>query len=343
MRQPILAAACILLAATACPADLVRTATAKYSGKVVHISPLEVTVALPITTEKIPANQIEVIEYDNEPTYLRIARSHIAAGRYEEAQTALQQKIQADTIGRAEIRQEVEFYKALVATQLALQGKMEVRQAGTLASEFLRTYPQSYRYFRANELVGDLLVAHGQFAKAREYYGRVAEAPWPESKMRAQVAIGRVFLEEGKPQEALKSFESVLAMKAEDPAARAQHLAATLGKARALAETGQTEQAIELANQIIAKAKADDIELLARAYNVLGVALQRAARLREALFAFLHVETLYAAAGEPHAEALYHLVEVWRDLKRLDRAQETRQALKEQYPGTRWAKALAGP
>jgi tetratricopeptide (TPR) repeat protein len=179
-----------------------------------------------------------------------------------------------------------------------------------------------------------------QYGNARKYYERVGQAPWPDYKMRAAVAVGQVLLAEGKPQEALKSFEGVLQMKALDELAQAQHVAATLGKARCLAEARQTDEAIKIARDVIAKADASDESLLARAYNTLGVTLAKAGRTQEALFAFLHVDTLYSSEGDAHAEALYHLIQVWRDLKNFARMQETQRILEDRYKESRWCKAL---
>ena len=146
-----------------------------------------------------------------------------------------------------------------------------------------------------------------RYGDARKYYERVGQAPWPDYKMRAAVAVGQVLLAEGKPDEAMKSFDGVLAMKAGDELTQAQHLAATLGRARCLAETKQADAAVKIAREVIAKADPQDASLLARAYNTLGVALRKAGRTQEAQFAFLHVVTLYASDGDAHAEALYHL------------------------------------
>jgi tetratricopeptide (TPR) repeat protein len=338
-RLTLAAAAWLAACATAGADDIVKTARSQYKGKVVQMTSLDVTIATAASNEKVPVNQIQSIDFDGEPAPLRKARSAIASGRYEEAEAALE-TVTADEIARAEIKQDVEFYTALAASRLALSGKMEISEAGKLMADFVNKYPQNYHYLEANEMVGDLLVANMQYGPSRKYYDRVAQAPWPDYKMRAAVAAGNVQLAENKPQEALKSFEGVLQMKAGDELARAQHLAATLGRARCLAETKQTDEAVKIANEVIAKADPDDTLLLARAYNALGVALKKAGRTQEALFAFLHVDTLYSSEGDAHAEALYHLVQVWQDLKKFDRAQEAQRILEDQYKESRWCKAL---
>jgi tetratricopeptide (TPR) repeat protein len=331
-------AAWLAAGATIWAADVVKTAQTRYSGRLVQMTSLEVTIATAVKNETIPVNQIQVVEFDQEPLPLRNARKSIASGRYEEALSALEGI--KDEIARAEIKQDVEFYTALAASRLALSGGLEINEAGRLMADFEAKYPQNYHYLEANEMVGNLLVANMDYGKARKYFDRLGRAPWPDYKMRAAVAVGQVLLAEGKPEEALKSFEGVLNTSADDELTRIQHLAATLGKARCLAETKRTDEAIRIANDVIAKAGPDEVSLLARAYNALGVALQKAGRTQEALFAFLHVETLYAADGDAHAEALFHLAQVWQELKNFGRAQETRRKLQSQYKESRWGKAL---
>ena len=179
-------------------------------------------------------------------------------------------------------------------------------------------------------------MALGQFARAREYYERVGKAPWPEYKLRASVAMGQILLAEKKPAEAMKYFQHVLDTKAEAEQAVTLRMAATLGKARCLTESGQQEQAIKLAEAVIAKADPEDSDLLGRGYLALGIALKKAGRPQDAQYALLHVDTLYSAARDVHAESLFHLAQVWTELKKPERALEARRTLADQYGDTRW-------
>ena len=95
---------------------------------------------------------------------------------------------------------------------------------------FTKNYPDSYHYFQACEIVGDLLVANRSFDQAEEYYAKVAKAPWPDYQMRAGVAIGRALLAHGKNSEALDAFEKVLANQGQDALSQAQILAQTWEK-----------------------------------------------------------------------------------------------------------------
>lgn len=334
-------ATCVLTvqAALAAAADVVKTVDGKVEGRVSAMSPLEVTVSQDGSTKKIPVNQIESISFDEEPALLRRAREAIAADRYDEARKALE-NIKTDEIGRSEILQEIEFYAALSDAKLALRGELEIPEAGKRMRAFLSNHPNNYHYLEACETVGDLLVAMGQYARAREYYESVGKAPWPEYKLRASIAMGQILLAEKKPEEAMKFFQHVLDAKAEGGRAAAQKAAATIGKARCLVLLGKHDEAIPLANAVIATAEPDDTELLGQAFLVLGIAQQKAGRLQDAMFALLRVDTMYSQNRDTHAEALAHLVEVFTSLKKEDRARDAKRALEDQYGDTRWAKGI---
>jgi len=324
---------------TAAVADLVKTVDGKVEGRVSAMSPLEVTVSQDGGAKKIPVNQIESISFDDEPALLRRAREAIAADRYEEASKALE-NIKTDEIERPEILEDIEFYAALSDAKLALRGEVEIPGAGKRMRAFLSNHPKSYHYFEASETVGDLLVAMGQYARAREYYESVGKAPWPEYKLRVSLAMGRVLLAENKPDEALKYFQQVLDAKAEGGRAVAQGSLATVGKARCLLQLGKYDEAIPLANAVIAEADPEDAELLGQAFLVLGIAHQKAGRFQDAMFALLRVDTMYSQNRDTHAEALAHLVAVFTALKKEDRARDARRTLEDEYGDTRWAKSI---
>jgi tetratricopeptide (TPR) repeat protein len=319
-------------------ADVVKTQDGKVEGQVSAMSPTEVTVAQGGSSKKVPVNQIESITFEEDPALVRRARESAQAGRHEEALKALE-NVKMDDIQRAEIKQDIEFFAALSSAKLALDGKLEIPDAGKRMTAFVAAYPQSYHYLEACETVGELLMALGQFSKARDYYERVGKAPWPEYKLRAAVSVGQILLAEKKPDEALKYFQHVLDAKPEGEQAAAQRSVAMLGKARCLVETGKPDEAIKLVDGIIAKAEADDADLLGRAYLVLGIALRKAGRAQDAMYALLHVDTMYSANRDAHAESLANLVPLFTELKKEDRAKETKRLLNDQYGDTRWGQA----
>ena len=333
-RSILLAAAVWLSVFTSALADkdVIVTADGKLTGKVTQTSSTEITLDQSGVAKTVPVNEVENIYFEDEPMPLRNARNICHSGRYEEALELLD-KINADDVERPEIKQELQFYRGLAAARLAIPSgdAAKIKEAGKLLFDFLQANPKTFHFFEAKELVGDLLVAGGKPSAALDFYGEVAKAPWPDYQMRAGVAIGRGMLSQGKPEEALKNFQAVIDNEAKGETADRQRLAAKLGKARCLAETKKTDEAVKLAQEIIDKADAEQTDLNAQAYVILGIAHRQAGRTKEALWALLHVDILYPSEAEAHVEALKNLVPLWKELQKPERAAEAERVLKEQY------------
>jgi tetratricopeptide (TPR) repeat protein len=337
-RAILTLAAWLTAMATARAIDTVKTGKTSVAGEVTAMTSENVTVKTPQGDVVKPVNQITAIVFEGEPTQLNLARVAISSGRYEDALASLE-KIDTGKIEKAFITQDIEFYKASCAGRLALRGTGAIRDAGRQMALFVNRNGNNYHWLQANELVGDLLVANGQFAAAEPYYGALAKTPWPEYQMRAGVAIGRAMLAQGKPAEAMKAFEQVIAteVKEQDTVGQTQRMLGELGKARCLAEGADKDAAIKLAQEIIAKADPENVAVQAQAYNTLGTALRKAGKPQEALLAFLHVDVLYFSSAEDHAEALANLAQLWNEVQKPERAAQALQTLKTRYKNSRWA------
>jgi tetratricopeptide (TPR) repeat protein len=333
-RRVVLAAAVWLAVSPLARADTVMKIDGQARGDVVETSATEVTLQARGSTArtKVPVNEIRSILFTDEPARLNTARTAIDAGRNEDAVTGLE-GINVAEVRRKEIKQDVAFYTALAKARIALAGTdaNAIVEAGRLMAAFVNEHPSSYHYLEACEVVGDMLVAAGKHTAAQDYYGRVAQAPWPDYQMRAGVALGRALLAEGKTDEALKRFQSVLDTEATGESAAQQRLAATLGKARCQAEAGQADEAVKLIQGVIDKADKEQTQLHAQAYNALGLAHRKAGRVQDALLAYLHVDTLYFNSPKEHIEALESLVELWEEAQLPERAERETRILQERY------------
>jgi tetratricopeptide (TPR) repeat protein len=336
-------AAWLAAAAAALAVDQVKTTRAPLLlGRVVSITAQQIDLEQSsggALAKQIPVNEIVFILFEDEPRQLAQARKHVMDGQYEEAQTALD-KIDATGAKNKNIAIEIEYTKALCAARLALAGSGSVVEAGKQMYAFIRTNPTSYHYLEACELEGDLLAANRAYDKAETFYGHLAQAPWPDYKMRAKAALGRALLAQNKIAEASKAFDEVVSSDASGPLAEQQRMLAQLGKARCLAASQKADQAIKMVESIITKIDADNIEMHARAYNALGMALRRAYKPKEALLAFLHVDLLYNTMPDAHAEALANMVELFTELHKADHARRARATLEEHYKGSPWAAGL---
>ena len=167
-----------------------------------------------------------------------------------------------------------------------------------MMKSFADANPNSYHYFEAVELVGDLLLAVRQYAQAADYYGRLAKAPWPDYQMRAGVATGRVLLAQGRTAEALDAFNKAMAIEGSGEMIDTQRKLATLGKASVSLATKKPDEAIRLADEVFRERRP------ARRRDQ-GPGLQHrrrrpsaGRRTEDALFAFLHVDLFYSAVPQ---------------------------------------------
>jgi tetratricopeptide (TPR) repeat protein len=323
----------VLASSTSLAVDRVKAAKGTSTGKVVEMSALEVTVEKLSALTSVPVNEIVSITWEGEPSMVSTARAAMAADRFEDALESLL-KVKTDELKRLEILQEVEFLKALASARLALAGNGDVTKAGSMMAEFARKYEQNYHHLEACEYVGDLLVAKGLPDLAEGYYNRLAKVPWPTYKMRAGVKIGKAQLAQGKAEDALKAFQTVLNDPTQGEEADQQRLGATLGKARCLAQATKHDEAIALIDEVIAKTEPEQVELLAETYNALGFAHRKAGSNKDAILAFLHVDLLYYGAASEHVTALKNLVQLWNKEQKPERADKATEILKERYDTT---------
>jgi len=318
--------------------DRVRFGRSSDAGEVVKVSPVEITLDKGAGgTREFAVNEIGSVLFGGEPTQLTQAWLNVRNGGYATALARLDE-IDVAGIDRDLVREDVEFYKALCAAKLALGGTGEIADAGRQLNEFVHGHPQNFHYLEAVEVMGDLLVASEKYAAARRQYAELAKAPWPDYQMRAGVLAGRTLQAEGKHDEAIRQFDTVLAISDDSEPAREQKLSATLGKAMSLAESGRVDDAVRMIEGVIENADPEQRALQARAYNALGTCHEKAGQTKDALLAFLHVDVLYNTVPEAHAEALAHLVPLWRSIGQEARARDAQRLLDEQYAGSRPAR-----
>lgn len=288
--------------------------------------------------ETVPTYEIEFIRLSDEPPRLNLIRNQVNNGGYENGLRELD-KLDADKADRAEVKSEIEYLRAYSTARLALGGSGNVSKAGEQVMAFIKANPNSYHYYAANELAGDLLVSLGRYDAATNFYKALAAAPADAYKIKAGIDIGRAKLAEKKYEDALKEFDTALGLTEKAKVPETQKLSAMLGKASCLAQTGQPAEGVKLAEAVVTKLSPEEVDLHAWAYVVLGNCYrQMPDHTKQALLAFLHVDVLYFSNPQLHAEALWNLATLWQDLKKSDRASQASALLKERYPNSTWAK-----
>lgn len=241
------------------------------------------------------------------------------------------------------MKQEVAFFKAMAATRLALRGgNVTTDQAAKLVREFIDGYPQSYHLVEAIDAFGDLAIATGRFDVAISQFERTAASDWPELSFRGNLKSGKALLYSGKYAEAIQAFQATEAAdNGEDYAVQAKLIARCL-RAQAMGLGGNAEEGQQVVLGIIKNENSKNIELFAHAYNALGACYAAENKTKEAIRAYLHTDLLFTIDPDSHAQALYHLVDLWKTSERPDRSARARQKLTERYRNTYWAAKITG-
>jgi tetratricopeptide (TPR) repeat protein len=306
-------------------------------GAVTDTSPTEIALQVSGASQKFAVNEVKLVSFDNEPNELNRARQALLAGQFEQALEDLK-KVNVASINRDVVKQDVQFYTALAQAKIALARGGDKNKAATDMLAFYRANPGSFHYFEAAEVLGDLAMGLDKPDAAKPFYDELAKAPWPDYKMKAAVLGADALKVKGDCAAALPEYEKVIGASIDTPEAARQKLFSSLGKAECLANTGSTDEAIQLCEKIIQDNPSTDVELFGRAYNTLGVAYLKANKPQDAALAFLHVDTLFFGDSNQHAQALYYMSDLWSQLNQADRALDARTTLKTRYAGTRWAK-----
>ncbi len=310
---------------------------ARLDGDIVGASPTEVSIDVRGSKRNIPVNEIRQVTFAEDPPELTAGRARVIVRKPENGLAELK-KINPTSIEREIVKRDLQFYLAYATGKVALSSGGDKAKAMQAMLAFVRAAPTSFHFFDAAELLGDLSLANGDYEQAGKYYGAISsKAPWPEYKMRAMMSEAKALIAQDDFTRAAAKYDAILSLKSDSKEARRQKTFAQIGKARCIAETGSPDEGIAMLEKIIAENDAADTELFGRAYNAMGDCQRKAGKTKEALMAYLHVDILFYAEPELHAQSLYHLSKLWADVKNSDRAAAARTLLNDRYSGSIWA------
>ena len=315
----------VLFASTAAAVDVVTFLDSKkppIRGTVSSTSKDSVSIQERGEIVRVPVTEIRAVIFENEPNELRNAREAIRQeGNPARAITNLG-TVDLAAIQRAELKTEIQYFTLLARAHVAMGGgKENIKTVGGDMIKFVNANPNTYHFYEATEAVGQLLRANQNYTQAIEYFNKLAASP--THKANASLAIGWTNLDQNQADAAQKAFDAAASSVGSGPAADELRRMAHLGKAACLGESGKTDDALKMVNDIIAKADPEERALHARAYNVMGGVHAKAAatdkskksaddrHANEAVLAYLRVDILYPQNGLEHAEALGHLATLW--------------------------------
>lgn len=324
-----------------------QTGEPTAQGTVTEFSKTELKVQPPNQSQPVvtvEANEVGRVRWDGEPPELNLRRTDERGGRLERALEGYRTALANVESGQSHLRSDLEFLIARATARAALADVSKLEEAVEKLDGFLQSHPNHFRYYSALQWLGRVHLANGDFSRAQEAFDRLKEAPWPDVQMAAEIARGRLLLEQGKVAEAAAAFDRVIEQPAESAAEKSRRYEALLGKAGCLVEQDRYEQALKTLDGVIDEVPVSETSVMAEAYLRQGAALRAMGRPKDAVLAYLHLDVLPAFAREKdlHAEALFHLANLWGTVGRPGRADEAAARLRQEYPNSEWTEKLGG-
>jgi tetratricopeptide (TPR) repeat protein len=321
---------------TLVPGSTVKAPGNQIRGTIQAESPTEVRIKPPTGAEQaVPIDQIDSIAYENPGPSYGLAESRAAGGDLAGA-LDLYRKAATEASGKPYVAQAAQFQALKTLAQLAAGSPARLGEAISGLDAFVKANPQSRHRGPALEVLARLQLQKGDADAADRTVADLEKLPW--AKDRAAVLRAEVLTRRGKHDEALTQLDKILA---DAPKGSSRARDAQLSKAKALAAAHKFDDSEALVRQVIKDAPPEDAEVQAVAWNTLGDCLRAANKPKAALDAYLHTEILYEKDKEQRPRAMYEIAQLWRLLKRDDRADEMMENLKREFPQSPYATSRA--
>lgn len=302
------------------------------SADVVQTSSQGIQIQRAGNTQNIAAGEIVKILYEGDPAPLTRGREFALDGQYQQALQELR-KVNFDSLSRAVVKADAAFYIAMCEAKLALAGKGQKDEAQKKMLAFAGSNRDSWHFYEAAKLLGDLALAQNSTDNALRYYQSLRNASSTDTKISSVYLQGLVHLNKGDSAAALTEFEKVINLKAQTTETTRLQILSRAGKAKAIAVGGKSDEALKLVNTLITEMDPTDVEMAARIYNAQGASYEAGGDTEGAIMAYLHTDLMFSAQPDAHAEALKRLVELWPQVGKPERAAASRQQLQQRYPG----------
>jgi tetratricopeptide (TPR) repeat protein len=305
----------------------------RIRGQIQSESPTIVKIQAPTGLQEVPVDQIDSISYEGQPSSFLVAQTKEAGG--DLAAAADQYKRAAnDAAGKPLLVQAAQFGQAHAMAEIALASPSKANDAITQLEAFLKAHGKSRHQGPALEDLTKLYLQKGETDKADKVLDELEQIAWAAD--RAAVMKTRVLAKKGQYDDAIKTLDKIITAA---PKGSARAVEARLAKAESLAGLKKFDEAEATVKEVIKETPPEKVDIQGLAWNTLGDCLRAAGQPKAALLAYLHTDILYDKDKEQHSRALYNAAQLFRELKRDDRADEKMDELKQKYPQSPWLTA----
>lgn len=317
-----------------------RSDRVTFKGELTTLTNTSVSITLANgKVEEIPVSDILSVRFDMEPPTLTQGRSNEGSGALDSALEKYKEVLNDYAGDDKRLLVDLKFLMARTMVKAALADPAAVAEADKAIKAFRTDNKANFRYLEATLLEAQLLALDAANATAaQELLKEVQAAPVKGFQLQAGAQLGRLLLSSNDVAGALAAFDQVVQQSTGDPSTSAAMFDGMLGRAQCQQRQGQIDEAIAILDEVISKASESETQTLARAWVLKGDC-QRSRNLpKDALWAYLHVDVLYASEPAAHAESLYRLASLWAPAGHQDRADEAMARLTSKYPNSSWAK-----
>ena len=286
---------------------------------------------------EFPTFEVGRVVFDGEPSALSNAKQSALQSNWTQAESELSQ-VTAAALKSEAMKEEFQFYKGLVAGKLALSGKGTPGNAAKLLVDWAKAHSNSHNHFWGMETLGDLAMAMGTPNSATRFYTLIASSTQPDISLKGNYLLGRALLAQANIEEARTKFNASVQATVANPASLRLQKLARIALIRCDAEGGDPTSAIQALEALVSAEDSSDAVLFSEIFNTLGNIYQKQNNTYEAVISFLKTDKLYSTQVEAHAEALYHLSQLWPKVGEPLRGNQAKSELERLYPTSIWAK-----
>jgi tetratricopeptide (TPR) repeat protein len=314
------------------------------NGTIDESDPLKVIKVKPnigTTVKEVKPNTVVDVQYEAKTEvkkawdgawrseWVAAATAKDAKGRREALLAALKayQELVDKAGGDPKVQRQMQYKVAILTANLAEGDKTQNKLAIDLLEKHQKASSNSWQIFSVVDALSRLYVETNEFEKAAGAFDSMSKLPGVDETTKNDCQLKAAdYLMKGKkfPEAADRLNKIVGTLKPTDPSYEAMKMKLILCKAN-------TPEKFKEAITELKKMKdaAKDENKLAMLYNTLGDCYMMGNQPNDAKYEYLYVDLVYNKDRSQHLRALEQLVQVFKDLKQLDKSKDYMQKLEK--------------
>lgn len=320
----------------------------RASGEITDSTKTEITIKNVGGREvTIPANDIESIEWDAQPSSFKLGQGHEQNGNFDLAIQEYEKALAEVPANKSFLKADVEYHIARVWAKRGFGSADERASGGRKLQAYLDANATFFRFYPGTELLAKLYLSgedSGSLTLAETKFTLLENSPFSNYQIAGKSGKGQVLLARSDFAKAVQAFDAVTKLPTNSKQDEIVQLEAYVGKANAQQKLGQHQAAIDTLANVVTKAPGTATSLLAKTYVSRGNCFVLMNKPEDALLSFLLVDVILApqlSADDKHlhAESLYQLKSLWPRVGHPQRAAEAAATLESKYPTSPWTTA----